>query len=370
MLCPKTQKYYSRKPRFFKYDSHAFARNICGPLRCFKSTTIQNYEEVNSMDVRENWEQLNQRIKEENEVMRPSLIQIHMGAFEDLRKNGHMITANGQPVNILAETITPDERFSLACQVGRGLINSRTGNANGGLAVICDIQKADFFPNCIAVALGAILENIYPGLPGMKMTVLCNYDTIQNSDDPLGKALSALEPCFPWAAFQLKATKKEPPQPAVSPALPLDQMSTLFRADGLAIIDTARTSFSGSVVRGEIREGDVLNVTDGGGHQICPPGVVKAIFLKDRFENGKAACERSQVLIKDQHADSVLVAVEIPKGSYNGILLSKKDGGNTVKKSVGAAPETASDSPLSGEDRTVNASKSSFFSRLFGKRKI
>ena len=57
------------------------------------------------MDVRENWNQLNQRIKEENETIIPSLFQIHMGAFEDLRKSGHLITANGQPANFLAHIL-------------------------------------------------------------------------------------------------------------------------------------------------------------------------------------------------------------------------------------------------------------------------
>ena len=304
------------------------------------------------MDVRENWNQLNQRMKEENETIIPSLFQIHMGAFDDLRKSGHLITANGQPVNILVHSIGPDERFSLACQIGRSLIDARSGTVNGGFAEICSIQKANFFPNCIAIAMGAILENIHPGLPGMKMTVLCNYDINKGDDDLLEKALSVLKPCFPWAVFQLKATRKEPPQPVKAPMIPLDQMNTLFQADGIARIDISRTSFSGRVIRGEIREGDVLNVTDGAGQQICPPGVVRAIFLKDRVENGKVVGEQCPVLSKDQHADSLLVAVEIPKGSYRGIVLSKKEGTNKTEK-----------------DCSANAPTSGFFSRIFGKRK-
>ena len=321
------------------------------------------------MDVRESWNQLNQRIKEENETIIPSLFQIHMGAFEDLRKNGHLITANGQPVNILAHTINPDERFSLACQIGRSLIDAHSGTVNGGLAEICAIQKANYFPNCIAIALSAILENIHPGPQEMKMTVLCNYDIIKGSDDLLGKNLSVLEPCFPWAAFQLKATEKEPPQPVNAPMIPLHQMNTLFQTEGIAKIDTALTSFSGRVIRGEIREGDVLNITDGSGRQICPPGVVRAIFLKDRVEDGKAVGERCSVLSKDQHADSLLVAVEIPKGSYKGIALSKKEGGNQTEDSSGMVPHTASGNPASGEDRAASAPKSGFLSRIFGKRK-
>ncbi len=302
------------------------------------------------MDVRENWDQLNRRIKKEHEAMIPDLFKIHMGAFEDLRKNGHMITANGQPVNILAHTITPDERFTLACQIGRSLIDAHSGTVDGRLAEICTIQKADFFPNCIAIALGAILENIHPGPPGMNMTVVCQFDTFNGSDNPLERNLSVLKTCFPWAVFLLKPIKKEPPQPVSVPVFPLNQMNTLFHADGVAKIDTARTSFSGKVVRGEIREGDVLNVTDGGGRQICPPGVVQAIFLKDRVEDGKVVGEQCRVLSKDQHADSLLVAVEIPKGSYQGIILSKKEGPNTAEKPVSSAPVTPPAPSSSGYD--------------------
>lgn len=201
------------------------------------------------------------------------------------------------------------------------------------------------------------------------MTVLCNYDIIKGTDDLLGKALSVLKPCFPWAVFQLKATEKGPTQPVKAPMIPLDQMNTLFQAEAIAKIDTARTSFSGRVIRGEIREGDVLNITDGTGQQICPPGVVRAIFLKDRVENGKVVGERCSVLSKDKHADSLLLAVEIPKGSYNGIILSKKEGISQTKKPVGVGLNAASCSPSSGEECTDSASKSSFFSRIFGKRK-
>ena len=321
------------------------------------------------MDVRENWNRLNQRIKDENETIIPSLFQIHMGAFEDLRKSGHLIAADGQPVSILACTLNPDERFSLACQIGGSLIDERSGTVNGELAVICTIQKANYFPNCIAIALGAILENIHPGLPGMKVTVLCNYDIMKGNDDLLGKTLSVLEPCFPWAVLQLKVTENEPPHSVNAPMIPLDQMNTLFRADAVTKLDTTRISFSGSVIQGEIREGDVLNVTDRAGRQICPPGVVWAIFLKDRVEDGIVVGERCSVLSKDQHADSLLVAVEIPKGSYNGIILSKKEGTSKTEEPVGAGLNTASSSPSSGENCTVRTSKSSIFSRLFGKRK-
>ena len=59
------------------------------------------------------------------------LSQIHMGAFNDLRRNGHQITANDQPASILAATREPKDRNSLACQIGRSMIEGSTGITKG-----------------------------------------------------------------------------------------------------------------------------------------------------------------------------------------------------------------------------------------------
>ncbi len=320
------------------------------------------------MDVRESWDLLNQRIKKENETMIPNLFRIHMGAFEDLRNSGHLVDVNGQPVNILAAKLKPEDRFSLACQIGRKLIDAKPEMLDDGLVEHFTIQKANFFPNCIAIALAAILEKTGPGFPGMKMTVICSYDTIKGEEDLFGKALSVLEPCFPRTVFQVKATETGRPEQKNARLIPIHGMQTLFQADGLTKTDTARTSFSGKVIRGEIRKGDVLNVTTSTGREICPPGVVLAIFLKDRVEDGKVVGEQCEVLSKDQHADSLLVAVEIPKGDYDGIVLSGREGAEQTEKPAGAGPNKEFRSPASGEDRTAGASRPGFFSRLFGKR--
>ena len=134
------------------------------------------------MNVVENWDTLNARMKEENEEAIAGLFQIHMGAFDDLRKNGHQITVDGQPASILAATLEPKERFSLACQIGRSLIVGNTGNINNALAEMCTIQHADLFPNCIAIALGAMLENIHPGPPNGKMPVMFIYEKIKGNN--------------------------------------------------------------------------------------------------------------------------------------------------------------------------------------------
>lgn len=320
------------------------------------------------MDVVENWNLLNERVKEESNDRIPGLFQIHMGAFDDLRKSGHMLTANGKPVSVLAPSLSPEDRFALACQIGRNMINANPGTIDGHFANIFMIQNADFFPNCIAIAAGAMLENIHPGFPGMKTIIQCNYDTINGNDDPLKEKLEVLAPCFPWAQFQIKTVKKEITKPvAEKTAVPLDQMATIFEPEKVYKIDVARTAFSGSVVRGAIKTGDVLNVTDSSGQQICPAGVVVAIFAKDCIENGKPVGEKVEYIQKGQHVDSMLVAVEIPKGTYSSIILSQKG--------VAAKPKTDNNETIlenkdedSSSAEKTNSSIKGFISNLFKKR--
>ena len=278
------------------------------------------------MDTVDQWNGLNARMKEENKEAIAGLFQIHMGAFDDLRRNGHRITLGGRPASVVAATLGPMDRFSLACQIGRSLVRGSTGNINNAFSQICTVRHADLFPNCIAIALGAMLENIHPGPPTGKMPVLIEYEKIRGSGDPLTEKLRALKPCFPWADFRTEVTEKEPPVPAQAPVLPLDRMTALFRADSVFRIDLGRTGFSGSVVRGKIHKGDILTVTDASGKQISPPGVVLDISVKDRVENDRVVSEKADTAAEGQRLDCLLLAVEIPRGSYNGMMLCKGAG--------------------------------------------
>ena len=301
------------------------------------------------MNVVDNWNTLNARMKEENKEVIAGLFQIHMGAFDDLRKNGHQITADGQPASILAAKLEPKDRFSLASQIGRSLIEGNTGTINNALAEICTIQHADLFPNCIAIALGAMLENIHHGSPKGKMPVMFIYEKIKGNDDPLIDKLRVLEPCFPWAVFRMNVKEKERPIPVQAPVLPLDQMAVLYKADSVFKIDLGRTGFSGSVIRGEIHKGDILTVTDGKGKQISPTGIVMDLSIKDRIENNEVVSEKAETVTEGQHLDCLLLAVEIPKGSYNGIMLCRKNAHEKESNSDQGVPQprvdTTSETP-------------------------
>lgn len=328
------------------------------------------------MNVVNNWNSLNSRMKEKDKKVIAGLFQIHMGAFDDLRKNGHRITADGQPASILAATLEPKDRFSLACQIGRSLIVGTTGSINNAFAEICTIQHADLFPNCIAIALGAMLENIHPGPPEGKMPVMFIYEKIKGNNDPLIEKLRALEPCFPWADFRMNVKEKERPIPAQAPVLPLDQMTALFKADDVFKIDLGRTGFSGNVIHGEIHKGDILTVTDASGKQICPPGIVMDLSIKDRVENNKVISEKAEIVTDGQHLDCLLLAVEIPQGDYNGIMLCHKNEHKKESKSDQSVSNPRADSMSETpnmqmmETKTADSDRKGFFSGLFRKKGI
>ena len=282
--------------------------------RCLAQRGYETY-------VRKCWNDLNARMKDENDQTALGLFQIHMGAFDDLRTNGHRVTMYNEPLSIYAASLEPEKRFDLAAEFGRSLIKGSVGKLNYNPAIMCSVDQADYFPNCIAIGLAAILQYLHPGIPGIKMGVVCFYDTFKGNDDPFGKLIRILEPCFPWVDFRTQATKKEKPAPVKAPVLPLKQMAILFKADNVHKIAPGRAGFSGTVIRGEIHKGDTLTVTDGKGQQIAAPGLVMDLSLKDRTENGEIVCEKTDIAANGQHLDCLLVAVELPKGSYNGIML-------------------------------------------------
>lgn len=170
--------------------------------RCLANSGYETY-------VRENWENLNSRIKNENETTVSELFKIHMGAFDDLRMNGHRVNINDQPLSVLAAKYEPQKRFDLACQYGRSLIKASSGLLNRNLAIMCSIDQADYFPNCIAIGLAAILQYLHPGFPEKKMAVICSYETYNTNNDPLGEKFQVLEKCFQWVEFRTQTILKE-----------------------------------------------------------------------------------------------------------------------------------------------------------------
>ena len=311
------------------------------------------------MEIIENWNLLNKRINNENPKLTESLFPIHMGAFEDLRKSGHMLRLNGTPVSQLAPAISAKERLDLAGNIGRSLIQAEGDLHNKRFL----IKHADYFPNCIFIALAAIFENM-DGVfdvrfPGQKMNVVCEYHTVPGNSDPLGKLLPLVEKCYPWVALSPKVHQSEPPEAKAPRFIQMNQSSLIFAANRVAKIDTMRTAFTGTIQRGEIKKGDVLNVIDSSGKVLCHEGLVLAIYANSQEINKAEA---------NQRVDEVGLAVELPAGDYTGILLvdgDKKLASNQMNQnSVGKVTVSSADHI---SEKQSSKKKTRFWEKLFKK---
>ena len=265
------------------------------------------------MDVIENWNLLNARMQSENPQMISKLLQVHMGAFDDLRKSGHLLKVGEKKVSEIAPLISPEERLELIAQIGSSLVNI-TGDM---FSKTMKIKLADSFPNCIFIFIAAVLENLDGSLnvafPDKKMKCTCVYDTAAGKDDPLGKILPSLAEIFPWTEIVLQQNIIKPSPATKRTAIPQANAKTVFVAESVARIDTMRTGFTGKLIKGSIcSKRDALTVTDGSGNVLCNEGIVLAIFA-DGHEIQKAEA--------GERIDEMCVAVEIPNGSYQGILL-------------------------------------------------
>lgn len=312
------------------------------------------------MDIIENWNLLNDRMNAENAEWRTELFQIHMGAFDDLRKNGHLLKINDKPISEYAPTISPQQRLELAGKVGRSLID-----AQGDLFhKTFSIKLADAFPNCIFIAVAAIIENLEGGFntvyPDQKLAVVCKYEIVVENGDPLGHNLSILEKCYPWVSLSVETNAVEPQDDDSPRYIPQTETKLVFKADNLSKIDTMRTAFSGVVQRGSIRKGDVLNVVEGTGRVLCNEGCVLSMFTGG---------QKIEMAAEGQRVDEICLAVEVPFGSYRGLFLV--DGDKTLAAS--AAPQrTDEKKEMPDPEESAAGTKSpekkkGFWSNLFGR---
>lgn len=309
------------------------------------------------MDIIENWNLLNSRMSEENSELTTSLVMIHMGAFDDLRKSGHMLRVNDKKVSEWAATLEPRQRLDLAGDVGRSLID-----AEGNLfSKNFSIRLADHFPNCIFIAMAAIIENLDGCLnvrfPDKKMAVCCKYETVTENADPLGKLLPLLEKCYPWIELTVEAQQTEPPASEPPRYIPKEKISLVFVAERLTKIDTMRTVFGGKMTTGTLQKGNVLNVVDSYGKVLCNEGMVLSIFA-----DGKELDKVQQ----GQHVDELCLAVEIPSGEYPGIFLVNGDemiASADEKKPDDEKCENKAESQATKTQETNK--KPSFWSKLF-----
>ncbi len=307
------------------------------------------------MNIIENWNLLNERMSNEHADLVGSLMQIHMGAFDDLRKSGHMLMVNGKPVSEIAPTIQPMERLTLAGDIGRSLLDGKSLDLfNKSFA----IKHADYFPNCIFIALSAIIENLEGGLntvyPDKKLEVVCKYDTLPKNNDPLGKILPLIEKCYPWVTLSTDVRQATPPAEKPPRFIPLHKPSLFFAADTIARIDTTRTVFSGRILRGTIKKGDVLNVVNADGKALCHEGMVLAMYAGTQEIDSAEA---------NTHIDELCLAVEIPAGEYSGIFLVD---GDKVLASLDEKQADSSTEKPENKDEKVGK-KTGFWSKLFKK---
>lgn len=309
------------------------------------------------MDIIENWNLLNERMKQENPELISSLFRIHMGAFDDLRKSGHLLKVNEKPVSKLAPIIQPQQRLELAGKIGRSLMEAQGDLFNKKFV----IELADDFPNCIFIALAAIVENLEGSLnelyPDRKMSVVCEYDTIPGNGDPLGKILPLIEKCYSWVTVSTEVRQSTPPRAEAPRLIPKDKTTLIFVAHKVTKVDTMRTVFGGRLRRGEIQKGDVLNVVDGSGRVICHEGIVLSIYVKGNKVNKVEVGE---------YVDEMCLSVEIPSGDYSGLLLVD---GDKMLASSAQANGNQNTSPMTNPvpDTQASGKKPSFWSRLFQK---
>lgn len=311
------------------------------------------------MDIIRNWNHLNSRIKKENPELVKKLFQIHMGCFDDLRRSGHMIKASGKPVSELAPMIQPQERLILAGNIGQNLVKPQGDLFNMELS----IDLADYFSNCIFIALTAMLEDmrekIHVMYPDKRVAVVCKYETASGNNDPLGKVLPLVEQCFSWVSLTSEVHLSGPVKTSPPRYISRDQSSLFFTSDKVTKIDTMRTVFAGTIRRGSIQKGDVLNVTDSTGKVLCHEGIVMKIYVKGQEYNR---------VNENQHIDEMCLAVEIPNGDYPGIFLIDGDKTLALSKQMSQQDKSAQKSePL--DTAPSQTSKKGFWSKLFKGKK-
>ncbi|MGI6635642.1 MAG: hypothetical protein ACOX7B_10775 [Christensenellales bacterium] len=265
------------------------------------------------MNTIENWKLLMQRMQAEKNPVIVRLSQIHMGAFDDLKKQGHLVKMNQQPISEQLIDMDADERLELAGSVGGLLTKSEQ---KGITEAVFNIQSADEFPHCIFIHIAAVIEHldIIEGVlsPDVKMNVVCNYTTSAGKDNPLGLILPVLETCFPWIAVKDNAYLQAGPDPEKPKIIPLQASSVIFAAEKTNEVGTMRTVFTGMLYKGTIHVRDTLNVTDVHGNVLTREGQVLLIVV-----DGKP----TQLANAGQRIDELCLALEIPRGKYEGILL-------------------------------------------------
>ena len=72
-------------------------------------------------EIIKNWNLLNKRMNEEKPTPVPALMKIHIGAFDDVRKNSNKLRMNGKSISEIAPTLSAEQRLELAGEIGRAM---------------------------------------------------------------------------------------------------------------------------------------------------------------------------------------------------------------------------------------------------------
>ena len=158
------------------------------------------------MDVMQNWEKLNSRLKEENPELAAGIFDIQGKAMNELIESGSLLAISGETVGQLAARKSPKERYELTGEVGRYLLDFKPGEGMGNY--IMKISDADAFPGCIAIAMSAILENFNGKIRRMKIN--CRYSTKNSEKDKMGEYINKVFDCYPFAELTVDKTSYGP----------------------------------------------------------------------------------------------------------------------------------------------------------------
>lgn len=169
------------------------------------------------MDIGEligNRELLVERVEKNNPALELRLKKIYDDAVEELKGNGKLLRSGGKSVAEIASEAGPEQQKELVVSVGDRLINMELGPMTSSISVV----YADYFPNCIFIAVCCRLESMEGAvqllLKDRKWSVVCSYETDMNGGNPLGRLIHLLIICYPWITLSPRArhTLVKPPE--------------------------------------------------------------------------------------------------------------------------------------------------------------
>ena len=277
------------------------------------------------------------------------LVNMQQKAFDELRFHGHDINVRFNGYNGLISSFLPfmegEEKAELICFLGR-FATGYADVANGESMV----YYADKLPNCIMVAIAALLNSDEVALSrlssgsrdGYRLHIITDGDEAKYSEfkELAGKLSSVFDRLevhtateqgvVPFGAL-VQATKEArlskpgndfPYIYSMFPAPNEKQINLqdghiefLFAVQEASAIITARIYFKGRILIGSVKPKDILTLTDSGGKVLregCP--VIQTLI-------GEQEC--SELSKDDAGTVGIVVGVYLEPGDYSGLVFVK-----------------------------------------------